>query len=291
MRNPFIRNDSGSSSFLPADYVTRKAELRANLLCLSLFGVVMFGVVAAFFVTNRQWLQVKREQQSITQQYTKEQAKIEQLKLLEKQKSEMLEKAEITTALIEKVPRATLVAELVTRMPEDITLLEMQLTGKRLKEPAAGAGADGKPGPAIKSITPAPGAQAAGPKKAAPGTKDPKAPPEKPQAPKFEYTLRLTGVAQQNNNIADYIQSLKTCTLLENVDVKYIKETTIDKLDLRKFEIEATIRRNADGRGIAPVKDLQAQGVPGSSPTRPTTTTPDKKSPLASEGGKKPGEE
>ena len=31
MRNPFQRTDPGSGSFLPEDYVARKAELRANL--------------------------------------------------------------------------------------------------------------------------------------------------------------------------------------------------------------------------------------------------------------------
>lgn len=60
MRNPFARNDSPSGSFLPAEYVARKNEMRANIICLSLFGVVMFGVIAAFFVTNRQWLQVRK---------------------------------------------------------------------------------------------------------------------------------------------------------------------------------------------------------------------------------------
>src|SRR5262245_52717864 len=134
MRNPFARTDAGNSSFLPQDYVARKAEMRANLLCLALFGVVMFGVVAAFFVTNRQWLQVRQEQQSITTRYSSEAAKIEQLKLLEGQKAEMLEKAEVTTALIEKVPRSRLLSELVNRMPQDITLLELSLISKRIKD-------------------------------------------------------------------------------------------------------------------------------------------------------------
>src|SRR6185436_1057254 len=131
MWKPFVKADQQGSSFLPQDYVARKAEMRANLICLGLFGVVMFCVVAAFFVTNRQWLQVRRNQQAITTQYTQEAIKIEQLKQLEKQKNEMMEKAEITTALIEHVPRSILLAELITRMPDDITLLELTLVSKR----------------------------------------------------------------------------------------------------------------------------------------------------------------
>src|SRR5262245_51862205 len=162
MRNPFARTDAGNSSFLPQDYVARKAELRANLLCLALFGVVMFGVIAAFFVTNRQWLQVRQAQQTITTQYSQEAAKIEQLNRLENQKAEMMEKAEITTALIEKVPRSTLLSELITRMPEEITLLEFSLVSKRIKEtapalpPLGAKGPTGAAGGTVRSLGGAP---------------------------------------------------------------------------------------------------------------------------------------
>lgn len=265
MRNPFLRQDS--ASFLPADYVANKAEMRANLLCLGLFGVVMFCVIAAFFVTNRQWLQVRREQDTITVQYTKEAAKIEQLNTLEAQKKEMLDKAEITTALIEKVPRSRMMTELVNRMPKDVTLLEFGLVSKRIKDPATTAPEKGQQ---IKSIAPAGGAAARKPgaPAAAKGAKAP--PPEKPQPPRFEYTIRLTGVAKVNSSIADYITALKSCTFLENVDLKYIKETTIDKLELRKFEIEAAIKKDAEARDITTPNELQSAGTVGADPTRPT---------------------
>lgn len=268
MWKPFVRPDQQGASFLPQDYVARKAEMRANLICLSLFGVVMFCVVAAFFVTNRQWLQVKKSQEQITVQYTTEAAKIEQLKSLEKQKTEMMDKAEITTALIERVPRSVLMAELITRMPDDITLLELTLVSKRIKETPPPA-KDAKQGPQIKTLSAA---------KPAAGKTDPKEPPapEKIAPPRFEYTLRMVGVARVNNNIADYIQSLKNCPLLESTDLKYIKEITIEKLDLRKFEIEATIRKDADARGIEPVKDLQTRGAPGSDPAKPGMISPEK---------------
>lgn len=267
MWKPFVRPDQQGASFLPQDYVARKAEMRANLICLALFGVVMFCVIAAFFVTNRQWLQVRRSQNTITTQYTQEAIKIEQLKKLEKQKSEMMEKAEITTALIERVPRSILMAELITRMPDDITLLELTLTSKRIKD--APPPKDTKAAaPQVKTLSATTGKPAAAAKKP---TEPP--PPEKIAPPRFEYTLKMVGVARMNNNIADYIQSLKDCGLLDNTDLKYIKEITIEKLDLRKFEIEATIRKDADARGMEPLKDLNARGAPGADPTRPTLNT------------------
>ncbi|MBL9031465.1 MAG: PilN domain-containing protein [Phycisphaerae bacterium] len=270
MRNPFLR-DEQSGSFLPSDYVNRKAEMRANLICLGLFGVVMFAVVSAFFVTNRQWLQVRSAQKSITVQYTQEAAKIEQLKRLEQQKSEMMTKAEVTTALIEKVPRSILLAELITRMPADLTLLELQLVSKRIKEaPAGKPGAGPAGGSGIKNLSGRPAGAQAG--KAGPEAKPEDA--EKVTPPKFDFTLRLQGVGRSNQNIADYLQSLKQCTLLETVDLKYIKETTIDKMDLRKFEIEITLKKDADARGIAPIENLTSAGAPGESPTKPMVVAP-----------------
>lgn len=248
MRNPFLREDLAGGSFLPEDYVARKSENRANLLSLGLFGIVMGGVVAAFFVTNRQWLNVREEQELISTLYTQEARKIEQLKKLEEQKSEMMGKAEVTTALIEKVPRSVLLSELITRMPESITLLELELKSQRSKAAPAAA----KAAPRVKNLS---GGAAPAGKGAAAAAK-----PEAPQAPRIEYTLRLVGVSGQNAEIADYLAALKACALLESVELKYIKEATIDQIDMRKFEIECAVRKDADARGVEPVPMITAEG-------------------------------
>jgi hypothetical protein len=55
MLNSSESNNEADTSFLPHDYLARKADRRTDVVCLSLFTVVLFGVVSAFFVTNRQW--------------------------------------------------------------------------------------------------------------------------------------------------------------------------------------------------------------------------------------------
>lgn len=260
MRNPFPIHASQGATFLPEDYVARKAELRANFLSLTLFGVVMFGVVGAFFVTNRQWLKVRDEQKAINVLYTQEAQKIDQLKQLEKQKVEMLEKAEITTALIEKVPRSVFLSELIGPMPEQITLLTLDLKSKRIIEaPPAAAKAGPK---TVKSLAGKPKPTAA----AKPGDKPPE-PPEKVKAPRFEYTLTLVGLATANEQIADYLAALQTCQLLERVEIQYIKESKVGERQLRKFEIVARLRPNADARNLIspettkdPVADAGGEG-------------------------------
>ena len=70
-------------SFVPEDYLARKAERRTNVVYLALFSVAMFGIVAAFFVTNRQWSEVKQYQEAINVRFSQAAKDIEQVKTLE----------------------------------------------------------------------------------------------------------------------------------------------------------------------------------------------------------------
>lgn len=267
MKNPFVRSETPAGSFLPEEWVERRAEIRANILCLTLFAIVMAGVVGAFFVTSRQWLQVKRARDTIAAQYAQEAARIEQLKFLEKQRSEIIQRAEVSTALIERVRRSVLLSELANRKPDDITLLEVVLTGKRVQDP-----------PPQAQATPPASGSATGPLQSLGGkggvsatirtVQAPRPEQEKVRPPRFEHAVRLTGVARDNASIADYLSALKACPLLENVDLKYIKEATIDKQEMRQFELEAGLRRDADTRGMESVRSGPVRGMPGDDPVR-----------------------
>jgi Tfp pilus assembly protein PilN len=237
---PTLRANAPAASFLPADYVARKSEQRANLLSLTLFGIVMMGVVGAFGVTNRAWSSVREERIKIDDLYAAEAEKIEQLKQLEEQRAAMMEKAEVTAALIENVPRSVLLGELVLRLPEEVKLTGLDLKSKRVEtkaEPPPNAKTPQK-NEKIKSLA-----------DLAKNVADAAKP--KVQAPRFEYTMTLTGVAANNNDIADYIRGLRECVLLKGVELKYIKETHLHERDLRMFEVEAQIRPEADGRSLA----------------------------------------
>ncbi|MEL7473576.1 MAG: hypothetical protein AAGK04_09690, partial [Planctomycetota bacterium] len=108
MDKPFRKSSASAGSFLPAEYVRGKRDHRTNVLGLLLFGVVMLGVCGAFVVTNRQWKSVRDEQRRIGQLYEEETQKIEQLKTLEAQRKELVDRAEVTTALVETTPRSVL---------------------------------------------------------------------------------------------------------------------------------------------------------------------------------------
>jgi len=222
-------------SFLPEDYVKSKGERRANLLSLTLFGIMMLAVVAAFFATNRRWMGVRSEQQSINAMYVREAEKIEELKELEKQRAEMITKAEVTAALVERVPRSVLFAELVSRMPANVTLTELELDSKEIKASRGSSRSSG-----VRTLTG--------------GSSKNKSKKNEEESsifiPQFDQMLRIVGVGLSNDNIADYIENLRLCDLLDNVELKYIKESKIDGVLLRSFELSAMIRKDADARGI-----------------------------------------
>ena len=114
-------------SFLPEDYLQRRIARRTNVICLALFVVVMGGVIAAWFVTDRQRREIKVLQDDVNRQYEEAAQRIDQLDQLKKKKQKMLQKAKITSALVERIPRSFLLAELINHMPATLSLLELEL--------------------------------------------------------------------------------------------------------------------------------------------------------------------
>ena len=237
--NPSANPADRGTGFLPEDYVRGKGERRANLLSVFLFGVVMFGVVGAFFVTNRRWLDIRAQQESINLVYRQQTKRIEQLVELEKQQVEMVSKAEVTASLVERVPRSVLMAQLVQRMPADVTLLGVNLESEKIKAPKASAPADAAKG--VRSLTSS---------KKSKKSKKTVEEPAKPEPARYKQRLSMEGVALTNDVIADYIESLRSCSILESVELQYIKQSKIDDALFRKFVITARISPDADARGL-----------------------------------------
>src|SRR5688572_9263576 len=130
-----------TTSFLPEDYLAQKAERRTNLISLTLFAVVMIAVVGAFFVTNRQARLLKQHQDQINVDYQAAGSKIQELQELEAQRAEMMDKAVLAGALVERVPRSILLAELINRMPDKLALLNFEMKSEKMKPPPPAAGA------------------------------------------------------------------------------------------------------------------------------------------------------
>jgi len=251
MKSIFGKSAPTDGSFLPEDYVARKAESRANFIAVFLFSIVMFLVVSAFFVTHRRWTTIRVEQVAINDEYAQEKLKIEQLETLDKERARMLAKAEVTTALLEKIPRSVLMAELTSKVPSNVTIEEMELTSKRIDPNKEFRLVDEKPkaGP-VKTLAPKPKPGAAKVE-----TKAPEAKPEI-KAPRFESAVKISGLSTVYNDITDYAAILQASPLLERVELVFIKEAKFEDRELHKFEILAQLRANADARALAKPEHL-----------------------------------
>lgn len=228
-------------SFLPEDYIRTRTERRSNLIAVTLFSVVTAGVVGAFLVTNREWHDVKHYQEAINVRYAQAAKEIEQLKQLEEQKSQLLEKAEMTTALIERVPRSILLAELTNRMPLDVTLLELEVKASRIADAPPPTKDDAKKGKGAK------GGKAA---RNAKGEQEDVKPVV--TAPKYLTKVVIVGVTNTHNSVAQYVASMQRSGLLSAVELKFSEKTMIDDREMNRFRIEAEIKPDADARKIEP---------------------------------------
>ena len=244
--NLFKKSASVQGSFLPEDYIARKAEFRANVMALSLFAVVMGAVGAAFALTNNQWRAIRVDRESISTAADQESKRLDELKSLQQQRYQLMQKAETTAALIEKVPRSVLIAELTIRKPEKITVQSLVLKGKRVDPVTATTGAAAAVDQKVKSLSPTVAAPANNAAAAA-----------KPviSAPRFETTMTLSGYASENVLIADYVKALKSCPLITNIELNYIRPTRVKDTEVRQFEIVAEVRTNADAKSVAAAEE------------------------------------
>lgn len=250
MFNPFAKQSVGDQTFLPEDYVERRIERRTNLISGALFFVVTLGVVGAFFVNNRQWNDVYSYQRAINVRYTQAAQDIEQLKTLESQGLALEGKAKIISALLERVPRSTLLAELINRMPKRVVLLEFDMASKRVASTVAQRQAG----------TAAPRSLTKGLAGGRPG-EDESSADEAVQAPSFQTSVVMVGVAPDNRDVAQFVSRLHDCGFLGDVDLKFTETTMLKGALMVKFRVEASLRRDADARSIEVLEAPRLAGL------------------------------
>ena len=227
-----------NTSFLPEDYLDQKADRRTNVVSLTLFGIVMVAVFAAFLFTNQQWTQVKAAQASINSQYQEAAAQIERLNELERQKNQMLNKAELAAALVERVPRSILLAELINRMPPRLGLLKFDLRSEIVKsrqEPGQGR-RTGRLKRPKRAKTRAEAAEEQ----------------EKIEAPHYKVSISMVGVAPTDLEVSRYMAELNAYPLIQDVILDYSEEKTFNEQSLRQFAIRMTLNPEMDVREVQP---------------------------------------
>lgn len=228
------------SSFLPDDYLAQRAEKRTNVISLTLFVVVMGAVFGAFLMTNQQWEQVKAAQTSINSQYQEAAIKIEELNELEQQRNRMLNKAELAIALVERIPRSILLAELINRMPPKLSLIEFELKSTEIKPKARKPGRNEKG--SLKERAPERGK-----------TREEAMEERKVEAPRYRVELAMIGLAPTDREVSQYMADLINHELLRDVTLKYSVQTEFEDRKMQEFRMEMVLNPSSDVRSIDPL--------------------------------------
>lgn len=212
-------------SFLPDDYLERKARRRTNVICAGLFLICAGAIVTAIIFTERKLSEARLRNAEVSTQYGDAARPIRQFQQLQEKQRTMAHQAELTASLLERVPRSYLLAELTNAMPAGVSLLDIDLDSR------------------IR-VTPAPVAQTAFDKKRAELNKAQTAPVAQPRV--YDVSLKVVGIATTDVQVSQFITRLNQSKLLRDVNLVVSDEYLFNKDKLRKFEIDMVLNPNAE---------------------------------------------
>jgi Tfp pilus assembly protein PilN len=215
-------NAPNQLSFLPDDYLQRKARRRANVLCASLFGIVVVAIAITFSVTERNLREDEQINAEVNRQYTEAAKRIVQFQQIQEKQKRMAMQAELTNSLLERVPRTNLLADITNALPPGVSLLEMQLTSTPRRVVRS------EPKTAFEQ------------KRAASKKAEPRVEPKL-----FDVSVRVTGVAGTDVQVARLITELKRSNLLKDVNLLISDQFVFEGQPMRRFSIELLVDPDA----------------------------------------------
>lgn len=242
------------TSFLPDDYLAAARERRTNIAGLVLFAAVLGGVAIWFTRSNVEYREVRDRQEQVGHSFAAVADRIRDMQEQERTRELMLEKARLAISLVDPMPRSIILAELVGRMPERVSLIDLQLRSEAVR-PARGA--------ASTSARTTPAAKPAG-RNAAAGSADKadKAAPPRAEPVRHAINLVLTGTAPTDLDVSAYLQALGRFDLFESVRLELSEEREISGRPTRHFRIAIRIGPDADVRRSRSL--LERSGMAGS---------------------------
>ena len=205
-------------NLLPEDYLIRRSQRRANVMCLVLFAIIMTGVVGTVLVSERTTRHNREVRDRVNAAYVEAAKMLTQMQDLESRKARMLQKAQITAALLEKVPRSYLLAAVTNALPEGASLVELRLERKKVTR-----GTD-----AAKKKPRFAGAEV------------------RSADPPAVLLLDVTGLAATDGDVARFIANMARNPLSGAVDLAYSQEKVFQDTKVREFQVKVELKNDAD---------------------------------------------
>ena len=213
-------------NLLPEEYVQRRSQQRANLICMVLFAVAAAAVGAASLVSERTSRNTREVCERINAAYADAAKLIDEVHQLEAQKRTMLDKAKMSAALMEQLPRSYVLAVVTNALPRGASLVSLDMSVRTVQ---SDTGESKKGRTKFTTI-----AQARSVRKR-PLT-----------APTLAVALNIKGKASTDVQVARFIANLAKHSLMEMVDLSYSKEADGQDRSTREFRLVARLKPNAD---------------------------------------------
>jgi Tfp pilus assembly protein PilN len=224
-------------NFLPNDYMERRGQRRANIVCLLIGGAAALGLGLASALALVSMFSSAAMRNVVEQQYREASQQIRQLKDLEERRAGLVHKVDLSTDLLERVPRSHLLARVTNYLPQKASLTGVVLRLEEVEVPAPPS---------------APGEPAKGDKKA-PTTKVKK------------WTFRIDGLAPTDVEVAEYISRLSADPLFRDVDLQFSEEFPYrEGTTMRKFQMSFRLSPDAEkmlGPTMAPAATATAPAL------------------------------
>jgi Tfp pilus assembly protein PilN len=226
-------NETENISFLPDDFLDTKAQRRTNFICAILAGVVMAAIGWAYILTEDVTHQAEARHTQVEREYADAAKQIQQFQQLKREEMTMAHQAELTSSLLEKIPRSNVLADVINAVPAGVWLTDFTLDSRRVKAVAAA----GAPDPAKANGSAGAAAAAANA-------------PAEPIL--YDVTLTVSGTASNDVQVAELIHKLGQSPLFKDVNLVISDElaptgpAADPKVKLRKFQIEMGLASDAD---------------------------------------------
>ena len=219
-------------NFVPDDYAQSNESRRTNFIYLVLFGVVMIALGGSFVSIKIRQRACYTSEELINSKMTEVKEAINQFEELQARKRDMMKTAITTMELLEPVPRSILLASLTNNLPEGVSLSEVDLIQKQMKQ-----------NPTVARTSKFQSTQGQNTNGSQQNGKSQNQASENPEK-LLETYIDIGGVAPSDLQVASYIEHLSSSILLDNVALVESKEFKIEDNTLRQFKLSAMLRKN-----------------------------------------------
>jgi Tfp pilus assembly protein PilN len=216
-------------SFLPQDYQKRRMTRRSNVISLTLFAIVMTAIIGAYVTTDRQRDEVRAQLDLVNQEFEDAARRLDQLDELRLQKLQIVRKANVTSVLLERISRSLVLAELVNRMPEKVSLINLKFETKVVRTISRAKTAMDKAREEKKAETAAQSDL-----------------PELPVLKPTVVNIVLIGMAKTDIEVAQYMTRLSRSSMFNDVNLAFSQEAKAQDVPMRKFSVAMTLNQSVN---------------------------------------------